>query len=61
MKTDATDNRLTLTIELADGSRLPISLDADSIGFIGHYARLPAFGDSGEMLKFHLMPARRSV
>ncbi|HEX7821185.1 MAG TPA: hypothetical protein VF463_11265 [Sphingobium sp.] len=54
----APDERLTLTIELADGSVLPVTLHSDSIGFIGHYARLPAFGPREQMLKFHLLPAR---
>ncbi|MET0137501.1 MAG: hypothetical protein ABW048_00700 [Sphingobium sp.] len=58
MKTSAPDERLTLTIELADGSVLPVTLQSDSIGFIGHYARLPAFGPYDQMLKFHLLPAR---
>ncbi len=58
MKIVAPDERLTLTIELADGSVLPVTLHSDSIGFIGHYARLPAFGPREQMLKFHLLPAR---
>ncbi|MCE7795037.1 hypothetical protein LWE61_00545 [Sphingobium sufflavum] len=58
MKIAVPDERLTLTIELADGSVLPVTLQSDSIGFIGHYARLPAFGQRDTMLKFHLLPAR---
>ena len=58
MKTAPCPERLTLTIELSDGSTLPVTLHGDSIGFIGHYARLPAFGARDTMLKFHLMPAR---
>jgi hypothetical protein len=58
MKIAAPDERLTLTIELADGTALPVTLHSDSIGFIGHYARLPAFGPRDQMLKFHLLPAR---
>jgi hypothetical protein len=49
---------MTLTIELADGSALPVTLRSDCIGFIGHYARLPAFGQRDMMLKFNLLPAR---
>lgn len=52
------DDRLTLTIEMSDGALLPVTLGAESIGFVGHYARLPAFGVRGTMLKFHLLPAR---
>lgn len=54
----SSDDRVTLTIELADGCLLPVTLSPDSIGFVGHYARLPAFGRRGTMLKFHLLPAR---
>lgn len=58
MNITAPDERLTLSIELADGSVLPVTLHSDSIAFIGHYARLPAFGPREQMLKFHLLPAR---
>ncbi|MET0363234.1 MAG: hypothetical protein ABW169_01150 [Sphingobium sp.] len=58
MKIAATNERLTLTLELADGTALPVTLHPDSIGFIGHYARLPAFGQRDTMMKFHLLPAR---
>jgi hypothetical protein len=51
-------DRMTLTIELADGSSLPVTLHPDCIGFIGHYARMPAFGARGTMMKFHLLPTR---
>jgi hypothetical protein len=58
MKIAASNERLTLTIELADGTALPVTLQPESIGFIGHYARLEAYGPRDAMLKFHLMPAR---
>lgn len=58
MKTAAPQERMTLTIELADGTALPVTLDAASIGFIGHHARLPAFGPRDTMMRFRLMPAR---
>lgn len=58
MKTAPSHDRMMLSIELADGSVLPVTLSADCIGFIGHYARLPAFGLRDMMLKFHLIPAR---
>jgi hypothetical protein len=52
------EERLTLTIEMADGLLLPVTLSATAIAFVGHYARLPAFGTRDTMLKFHLLPAR---
>lgn len=58
MKIAPSHDRMTLTIELADGSALPVTLRSDCIGFIGHYARLPAFGQRDMMLKFNLLPAR---
>jgi len=58
MKTAAPQDRMTITIELADGTPLAVTLHADSIGFIGHHARLPAFGPRDAMMRFRLMPAR---
>jgi hypothetical protein len=43
---------------MADGLLLPVTLSATAIAFVGHYARLPAFGTRDTMLKFHLLPAR---
>lgn len=58
MKTTAPDERVTLTIELTDGSPLPVTLRPESIAFIGHHARLPAFGARDAMMRFRLLPAR---
>lgn len=58
MKTAPSTDRVTLTIELADGMPLAVTLRSTSIAFIGHYARLPAFGPRDTMLKFHLLPSR---
>lgn len=58
MKSAPSAERMTLTIELADGTPLAVTLQSDSIGFVGHYARLPAFGPRDAMMKFRLMPAR---
>lgn len=49
--------RVQLTIELADGCPLPVLMDARSIQFVGHHARLPALGPVGAMLRFRLLPA----
>jgi len=47
--------RVTFAIQLADGTLLPVEMEAESTRFVGRFSRLAAFGPLGAPISAHIV------